>query len=248
MLGVPGLMEAVRSGNVTVANALGSGLVESAAPAGFLPGLCRRMLGEELKMPAVATWWCGEEAALSYVVENLSKLVIKPAFPIAGVQPVFGALLSAGGKGGAGGHGCARTPSAYVAQEQVPLSTVPVWEDGRCSPRHLVLRVYAVASGGSYSVMPGGLTRVTASLDRPGGIHAERRRQQRYLGGGRGARPRSSACLPPSSSRWMSAGPLSICPAAWPTTFSGWAATWSAWSRRCAWRAPFCPGCSRNRT
>ena len=164
MLGVPGLMGAVRSGTVTVANALGSGLVESAAPASFLPGLCRRMLGEELKMPAVATWWCGEEPALSFVVRNLSKLVIKPAFPSPGVQPVFGALLS-GVEKAALVERIRVTPSAYVAQEQVPLSTVPVWEDGLLRPRHLVLRVYAVASAGSYSVMPGGLTRVTASLD-----------------------------------------------------------------------------------
>jgi len=165
MLGVPGLMGAVRSGNVTVANALGSGLVESAAPASFMPGLCRRILGEELKMPAVATWWCGEELELSYVVQNLSNLVIKPAFPSPGQQPVFGALLSEADKSTLVER-IRAAPGAYVAQEQVPLSTVPVWEDGVLRPRHLVLRVYAVASGdGSYSVMPGGLTRVTASLD-----------------------------------------------------------------------------------
>ncbi len=164
MLGVPGLMQAVRSGTVAVCNALGSGLVESAAPASFLPGLCRHILDEELKMPAVATWWCGEEPALSYVEENLSKLVIKPAFPSRGVQPVFGAGLSVAEKA-ALIRKIRAAPSTYVAQEQVALSTVPVWEDGQLRPRHLVLRVYAVASGdGGYSVMPGGLTRVTTSL------------------------------------------------------------------------------------
>jgi uncharacterized circularly permuted ATP-grasp superfamily protein/uncharacterized alpha-E superfamily protein len=164
MLGVPGLMGAVRSGTVTVANALGSGLVESAAPASFLPGLCRRILGEDLKMPAVATWWCGDEPALSYVAQNLSNLVIKPAFPSPGVQPVFGACLSEAEKAALVKR-IRATPSAFVAQEQVPLSTVPVWDDGGLRPRRLVLRVYAVASAGSYAVMPGGLTRVTASLD-----------------------------------------------------------------------------------
>ena len=164
MLGVPGLMGAVRAGTVTVANALGSGLVESAAPASFLPELCRRILGEELKMPAVATWWCGEDAALSYVVQNLPNLVIKPVFASAGAQPMFGALLSASEKT-ALAERIRATPGAYVAQEQVPLSTVPVWEDGVLRPCHMVLRVYAVASAGSYSVMPGGFTRVTASLD-----------------------------------------------------------------------------------
>jgi uncharacterized circularly permuted ATP-grasp superfamily protein/uncharacterized alpha-E superfamily protein len=164
ILGVPGLTEAVRSGTVAVANALGSGLVESAAPASFLPGLCRRILGEELKMPAVATWWCGERPALDYVVRNLSKLVIKPVFPSPGVTPVFGVRLSRAEREQWVDR-IRAAPGSYVAQEQVALSTAPAWEDGRLSPRHLVLRVYAVASGESYSVMPGGLTRVTSSLD-----------------------------------------------------------------------------------
>jgi len=164
ILGVPGLVEAVRSGTVAVANALGAGLVESAAPASFLPGLCRRILDEELKMPGVATWWCGEEAALDYVAGHLAKLVIKPVFPAAGVQPVFGAKLSAAERA-AWIDRIRAAPARYVAQEQVALSTVPVWDDGQLRPRHLVLRVYAVAAGGSYSVMPGGLTRVTTSLD-----------------------------------------------------------------------------------
>ncbi len=164
ILGTPGLMQAVRSGTVSVANALGSGLVESAAPASFLPVLCRRILGEELKMPAVATWWCGEEPALDYVVQNLSGLVIKPAFPSPGVQPVFGSRLS-GEETAAWIDRIRAAPGAYVAQEQVALSTVPVWENGELSQRHLVLRVYAVASAGTYSVMPGGLARVTTSLD-----------------------------------------------------------------------------------
>ncbi len=65
MLGVPGLVQAVRSGTVSVANALGSGLAESPAYAAFLPGLCKQLLGEDLKMPTVATWWCGQEKPLS---------------------------------------------------------------------------------------------------------------------------------------------------------------------------------------
>jgi len=164
MLGVPGLVQAMRSGNVTVANALGSGLVESAAPASFLPSLCRHILDEDLKMPAVATWWCGDESAFAYVADRISSLVIKPVFPIAGVQPVFGVRLSAVERAALLDR-IRAAPAMFVAQEQVALSTVPVWEDGPLCPRHLVLRVYAVASNGSYTVMPGGLTRVTTSLD-----------------------------------------------------------------------------------
>jgi uncharacterized alpha-E superfamily protein len=157
-------VQAVRSGTVAVANALGSGLVESAAIAAFLPALCQQLLGEDLKVPTVATWWCGEERPLAYVSEHLADLVIKPAFPGPDHQPVFGAKISARQRQdllkkirGA--------PGRYVAQEQVSLSTVPVWDEGRLHPRHMVLRVYAVASGDTYAVMPGGLTRVSASLD-----------------------------------------------------------------------------------
>jgi uncharacterized circularly permuted ATP-grasp superfamily protein/uncharacterized alpha-E superfamily protein len=164
VLGVPGLVQAVRSGTVTVANALGSGLVESTAPAGFLPGLCRHLLGEELKLPSVATWWCGEKAALSFVEEHLAELVIKPAFPAAGVHPAFGNRLSEVEKK-ALLDSVRTTPEAYVAQELVALSTAPVFESHMLEPRHLVLRVYAVASGDSYTVMPGGLARITGSLN-----------------------------------------------------------------------------------
>ena len=95
MLGVPGLVQAVRSGTVSVANALGSGLAESPAYAAFLPGLCKQLLGEELKMPTIATWWCGQETPFAYVTEHLEELVIKPTFPGTGEDPIFGAELSA---------------------------------------------------------------------------------------------------------------------------------------------------------
>lgn len=164
MLGVPGLVQAVRSGTVAIANTLGSGLVESAATAAFLPGLCRQLLGEELKMPSVATWWCGQEKPFKYVEENLANLVVKPTFPSFGKQPIFGAKLSAEERVELIARMRAR-PDQYVAQEQVSLATVPVWDEGRLHPRHMVLRVYAVANGDSFHVMPGGLTRVTSSLD-----------------------------------------------------------------------------------
>jgi uncharacterized alpha-E superfamily protein len=165
-LGVAGLLEAVRAGNVAVANALGSGLIETSAFMPFLPGLSLRMLGEPLKLPAVATWWCGQPKALRYVIDNLDFLVIKPAFPSKGMEPVFGGKLSAAA--------CARlleriqqNPHEFVGQELLQLSTVPVWSEKTLSPRRVVLRVYLAASGDSWVVMPGGLARVSSSLDTP---------------------------------------------------------------------------------
>ncbi len=164
MLGVPALVQAVRSGNVAIANALGSGLAESPAYAAFLPGLSRLLLNEELKIPTVATWWCGQEKPLQYVLDHLGDLVVKPTFPGTRGDPIFGAALS-GKEREALLDQVRAEPGRYVAQERVALSTVPVWEDGPLHPRHMVVRVYAVPSGGSYTVMPGGLTRVSTSLD-----------------------------------------------------------------------------------
>ena len=166
-LGVAGLTEAARRGNVLIANNLGSSLLESGALLGFLPALCKRLLGEPLKMPSVATWWCGEPAALEEVINKLDQLIIKPSFPQLRQFPVFGQDLT----------GDARTafinkmranPKNYVAQELVRLSQAPVWKAG--SPSGLSacaigLRVYACATPNGYVVMPGGLTRVATGPD-----------------------------------------------------------------------------------
>jgi uncharacterized circularly permuted ATP-grasp superfamily protein/uncharacterized alpha-E superfamily protein len=165
MLGVPGLVQAVRAGNVAVVNALGSGLLESPATAAFLPGLCEHLLGEELKMPTVATWWCGEAKPLAHVLEDLPRLVIKSTFGSARRLPIFGARLTPAAREKLRNE-ILEAPADFVAQEQVALSSVPVWQEGGgLAPRHLVLRVYVIASEGSFAVMPGGLTRITSSLD-----------------------------------------------------------------------------------
>ena len=164
MLGVAGLMQAVRAGNVAIANALGSGLAESPAYEAFLPGLCKLLFGEELKIPTVATWWCGQEGPLQYVMDHLQSLVLKATFPGARSEPIFGANLSGEQKKKLLDKVRA-DPDRWVAQERVALSTVPVWEENRLEPRHLVIRLYAVPAGGSYVVMPGGLTRISSSLD-----------------------------------------------------------------------------------
>lgn len=163
-LGVAGLMQAVRAKNVVVANGLGSGVVETAALMAFLPRLCKHVLGEELAMPSVATWWCGHADALDYVVEHLESLVIKPAFPIFGHEPIFGSALSARARDELLTRVRAR-PHEYVAQEQVALSTAPVWTQDGMQPRHVVLRAFGVANGGAYRVMPGGLARVATSRE-----------------------------------------------------------------------------------
>lgn len=163
-LGVPGLLQAVRAGKVLMANALGSGLLQSAALPGFLPGACEKLLGEKLAMPSVGTWWCGEETALDFTVEHLDRLVIKGAFPSQRMDPVFGNELDAAARAEIISRLRAR-PHAYVAQELVHFSQAPAWStkhDRRLLPRGVALRVFVAATPNGYTVMPGGLTRVSA--------------------------------------------------------------------------------------
>jgi uncharacterized circularly permuted ATP-grasp superfamily protein/uncharacterized alpha-E superfamily protein len=159
LLGVSGLVDAIVAGNVKVANALGSGLIESAAIMPFLPGLARHLLGEKLKLPSVATWWCGQPDALEWVLNHLESVVVKPAFPSLGMEPVFGSELPKGEKEKFLERLQAR-PHEYVAQEQVTLSTAPVWENERLNSRSVVLRTYVLNTGTGWFAIPGGLVRV----------------------------------------------------------------------------------------
>jgi len=165
-LGVPGLLEAVRQGRVLVANALGSGVLESPGLLGFLPKINQFLFGEELMLPSIATWWCGEPPVLAQALEKLPQLLIKPAFPSQSFAPVFGRDLSEEQRGQLAARMQAR-PYAYVAQELAQLSQAPVWlaEDGQIQPRAIGMRVYAVSGKDDYRILSGGLTRVAAEAD-----------------------------------------------------------------------------------
>ncbi|MGE5194135.1 MAG: alpha-E domain-containing protein, partial [Deltaproteobacteria bacterium] len=157
LFGVPGLVQAVQSGNVAVANALGTGLLETPGFPAFLPGLCRRLLGEDLLLPSAATWWCGDGRACDHVVENLADLLIKPAHAGIRFEPVFGGELTAQERGELAARIRAR-PDDYVAQERLTLSTTPAFIGKRLQPRRFVLRTYLVAHHDSFVMLPGGLT------------------------------------------------------------------------------------------
>jgi uncharacterized circularly permuted ATP-grasp superfamily protein/uncharacterized alpha-E superfamily protein len=179
-LGVPGLIGVVRAGRVVLANGLGSGVLESAAWMGFMPAAAERLLGETLRLPSVATWWCGERLALDYVLENMERLVIKPAYPNQNFRTVFGRDLDTAARANLTKRLIAR-PHAYVAQERLAFSQAPVWRGGGTggnqgfSARALGIRVYAIATPSGYRVMPGGLARIAAdsadivSMQRGGG-------------------------------------------------------------------------------
>lgn len=168
--GVPGLLQAARAGHVTIANALGSGLVASDAFLSFLPGLSRFYLDEALAMPSVATWWCGQRVERDYVLANLDALVIKRVSSTT-------SFLSGVGHGRVGTSGSGANASLrrqielaghdFVGQESLTLSTAPVFgAGGTLAAAPVVIRVYVAATGDGYRVMPGGLTR-TALAAKP---------------------------------------------------------------------------------
>src|ERR1700744_4056069 len=168
-LGVPGLIDVMRKNGVVVANMPGSGVMEARALLGFLPSLCRRLLGEDLKMPHIATWWCGQTSAREEVLSRLDQMVIEgaygrsvPGFP--GHGPIVAGELPADER--------ERLKSAiatrgidYVGQELVRLSTTPVWDNGRITPRPFVLRVFAAATPNGWTIMPGGFCRIADQAD-----------------------------------------------------------------------------------
>ncbi|NLH82129.1 MAG: circularly permuted type 2 ATP-grasp protein, partial [Phyllobacteriaceae bacterium] len=168
-LGVPGLVEAVRAGRVVVANTLGSGLVEAPGLTGFLPNLCRRLIGEDLRLPNVATWWCGEASVRETVLRDLDRLTLAPAFG----RTLPGILDSAGVLGSRLTRAererfaikLARRGIDFVGREPLRLSTAPVWERGRLQPRNFAIRVFVARTPDGWRVMPGGLARFAERED-----------------------------------------------------------------------------------
>jgi uncharacterized circularly permuted ATP-grasp superfamily protein/uncharacterized alpha-E superfamily protein len=164
-IGVPGLMDAMMAGNVVIANAPGAGVVESPGMSAFLPALARRLLGETLILPNIATWWCGQEKPLAEVEANLDRLLIGSAFGDAPEGlPDGRAVLGAGLSKPARERLLAalRTrPQDYVGQEVVRLSTMPAASEGILVPRPFTLRVFAARDAeGRWTVMPGGFARL----------------------------------------------------------------------------------------
>lgn len=181
MLGVPGLLQAVRAGNVLVANAPGSGFLESPALLGFMPGISKAFTGETLELPALATWWCGERAAFDEAKAYLKQSVIKPTYPgrLRGTggadssiaEEDFEAVLCqslSDDQIAAWIKTIEQHPHKYTLQSYLPLSQMPTWMDASENmpagiiPRSMMLRVFAVSDGAdSWRILPGGMARIS---------------------------------------------------------------------------------------
>ncbi|PKO62417.1 MAG: A circularly permuted ATPgrasp family protein [Betaproteobacteria bacterium HGW-Betaproteobacteria-18] len=175
-LGVPGLLQAIRAGNVLVANAPGSAFLESPALLGFLPALSRHLLGEQLSLPALPTWWCGERSAMEEALPRLADCAIKPTYPGSldhgSFEPVLGGKLGAREIDEWAGR-IVRQAEEHTLQGYTPLSQMPTWqasgagdpaEPGRLLARSVMLRVFVVSDGAQgWRVLPGGLARVASA-------------------------------------------------------------------------------------
>ncbi|HEX6239290.1 MAG TPA: circularly permuted type 2 ATP-grasp protein, partial [Polyangiales bacterium] len=159
VLGVPGLVQAARAGNVAVASPLGTGILQTPAILPYLDGLCRVLLGEPLRLPSVRTVWCGETHGVAEAESMFRDAVVKPTFPEGFVQPVFTAQLNDVGRAELLAKVRAN-PRAYVVQEHVHGSTTPVLSESGLGPRAMLMRSFAVSARDHYVVMPGGLARV----------------------------------------------------------------------------------------
>lgn len=168
-LGTPGMVSALRAQSFTMLNCLGSGVLEARALMAFLPRVAESLLGEPLKLPNIATWWCGQASERTYVRENLERMMIGPAmstklpfdidastalggkFRTAAHQPIDDWLQAAGAK--------------LVGQEAVTLSTTPALIDGQMVPRPVIVRVFAARTRDGWNVMPGGYARIGRTND-----------------------------------------------------------------------------------
>jgi uncharacterized circularly permuted ATP-grasp superfamily protein/uncharacterized alpha-E superfamily protein len=168
-IGTPGMVQALRSGSLTLVNALGSGILETRALLAFMPTICRRLTGQDLTMPSIATWWCGQKSEREHVGANIERMVIGPAYSRMPFfddngQSVLGSSLRETAKDTVA-EWLASEGSKLVGQEVVTLSTTPVYVDGKLTPRPMSLRVFAARTATGWQIMPGGFARIGSGDD-----------------------------------------------------------------------------------
>ena len=158
-LGVAGLLDVVRRKNVSIINPVGSGVIENPGLIPFMPAISRYLLKEELILPQIASWWCGQEQERKFVLENISQLVIKRIDRTNRESIHFAEFMTTQQLNDLKKE-IELTPYRFVAQEKISFSTAPNLVDGTIESRNLVTRTFCIASNKDYSVMPGGLVRV----------------------------------------------------------------------------------------
>ncbi len=163
-LGIAGLMEVVRLQNVTIVNPVGSGILENPALIPFMKNICKHFLDEDLLLPQIASWWCGQEKERNYVLTHLPSLVIKKIDRPNRERIFFCEFLSKKEMNELKLE-ILTNPYKFVAQERIHFSSAPNFVNGQLEPRNIVCRSFSIAKDDGYSVMPGGLVRVAAKRE-----------------------------------------------------------------------------------
>ncbi len=168
-LGTPGLVDAVRRQQVSMFNALGSGIIETRALMAFLPRISRALMDRKLSLPNIATWWCGQAGESQHVLANRDRMMIGSAYstrPL--IEDVGGTFLAAATTDQDDdqmAHLLETQGRDLVGQEAVTLSTTPVWHEGALVPRPMCLRVFLARTASGWRAMPGGYARVSVGRD-----------------------------------------------------------------------------------
>jgi len=158
-LGVPGLMNAYQAGNITLANAVGTGVADDKAVYSYMPEIVRFYLGEDALLKNVPTWRCREKDACTYVLENLEDLVVKEVAGSGGYGMLIGPRADRATREEFA-HKIRANPENYIAQPTLALSTCPTFVEEGIAPRHVDLRPFVLTGADKIRIVPGGLTRV----------------------------------------------------------------------------------------
>ena len=165
LLGIPGLLQVIRLGNISVVNPPGTSILENYGLMAFMQNACKFLLKEPLLLNSIATWWCGQTKELEYVLANLPKLIIKKTNRKQGFRSIYARLLNKEQLEDLKNL-IRKNPKDYVAQEEVSLSTTPAFINETIEPRYAAIRAFLIADGDDYNVMQGGLTRSSAVKDK----------------------------------------------------------------------------------
>ena len=163
-LGVAGLVNVLRKDNLSMINPVGIGILENIGLNPFMKNIAKYLLGEELILPQIATWWCGQKKELDFVLENIKNLIIKRIDRTDNIEVYFTHKLN---------EVELKTlikkikehPHYYVGQEIIDFSTTPSFTKGKIEPRNTVIRSFAYLDNDEYHIMPGGLIRVSPTKD-----------------------------------------------------------------------------------
>ncbi|WP_425100734.1 circularly permuted type 2 ATP-grasp protein [Tropicibacter sp. S64] len=169
LIGTPGLLDALRGQRLKTLNAIGAGVLETRALMAFLPQIARQTLGTELKIPNIATWWCGTPAEREHVIDNSARMMVGSAFSVTPLMSDQETTLLASDLDSVQARNITellRTRGReLVGQEAITLSTTPTWEDGALVPRPVCIRIFLGRTGDGWEVMPGGYARISAGHD-----------------------------------------------------------------------------------